>query len=207
MSLSPPKFLESIRIANKIPDNLMYHQQRLNRTAQDFGFPAIDLNDIASQISVPDFEVYKWRFLYDEYSYFSDIQLYIPQIISEFVLINQKKFTYPYKKTNRCFFDQTKGKLTQHTEVIYYANDYITDSSYGNIAFFTGEEWHSPEIPLLHGCMREKLICEAKIVLKNISINNLAIYKGFKLINALLGFEEAPYYPISKINFPPETEI
>jgi len=58
-----------------------------------------------------------------------------------------------------------------------------------NIVFYDGYRWVTPEIPLLEGTQRSKLISDGIITEETITPDDLKKYKKARLINALLEFK------------------
>nr|WP_241518404.1 aminotransferase class IV [Bacteroidetes bacterium endosymbiont of Geopemphigus sp.] len=97
---------------------------------------------------------------------------------------------YRYKLTDRSAFEKLKPEDTEHTEIIIVKKGFVTDTSYANLAFFNGNEWHTPAQPLLKGVQREHLLKLGMIREREIREKDLKNYKTVRLINAMLDFEE-----------------
>ena len=102
---------------------------------------------------------------------------------------------YRYKYENREAIHQLLSK-SGVCDIIMVRKGLLTDASYANVAFYNGIEWHTPEIPMLEGTQRAKLIDLSLLKRKNIRIDDLGQYQYFKRINALMTWEEAPNLPM-----------
>lgn len=181
---------ETIRISMGAPKNLFWHNHRMNGARRDFfGEDSVwDLNDL---VHCPDdlakHEV-KCRFMYDRSSWQADFSIYEPRNITKLILVSANDLNYKHKFTDRSRLDALKTTYAPGMEedVLIAIDDCITDSSFANVIFFTGTEWHTPDTPLLNGtqrmeCLRQNLISEKKI-----RIADITRYVSVKLINAML---------------------
>lgn len=195
--------VETIKIQEGIPQNLEYHQKRLDesytltyRTKCDF-----ILKDI---ISVPkEFTKgkVKLRFLYNKITYNQEYHIYVPKEIKTLKIVNDNNIFYPLKYTDRACISNLLKQKQDCDDILIIKNGFITDSSYTNIVFFDGKNWITPCTPLLAGTARERLIKENKIIAKLIKTEDLNIFSSYKLINAILDFEEQECLSIDNILF------
>ena len=81
-------------------------------------------------------------------------------------------------------------------EVIIEKEGYLTDITIANIAFYDGEQWFTPENPLLKGTMRAKLIDEGFLHKREIRKKDLDNYTQVALINAMIGFKILNHFNI-----------
>jgi 4-amino-4-deoxychorismate lyase len=78
-------------------------------------------------------------------------------------------------------------------------NGYIKDASYANLVFFDGVHWVTPSQPLLMGTRRAALLKAGVIIEAPIQIKELNSFVDFKLINAMMLWEESILFQIEKI--------
>jgi len=195
--------IETIKIQNGTPMNLQSHQERLDDSYQkiyksESGFI---LNDI---ISVPkEFTsgIVKLRFLYNRKSFKIEYQNYIKKKIKTLKIIHDNNIYYPLKFTDRSCLAQLLKQKQNCDDILIIKNGMITDSSYTNIVFFDSKEWITPTTPLLQGTAITKLIKENKIKEKPIKLEDISKFKSFKLINAMIDFEEQKALDIKNIIF------
>jgi 4-amino-4-deoxychorismate lyase len=191
-------FLETIKIKNGKVQRAALHQERIDLTILTaFGVSkhAILLKNIFAkarknaQFPSDKTMVFKCRLLYDASDYFIEFVPYQIKPIKNLKLVNvSSDFDYALKYSNR---DILNKLIIDNQEVIIVKNDKITDSTYTNIAFLKGNQWFTPDEPLLKGTMREYLIRKKKIIPRSISVADLKEFSHFKLFNAMIDFKES----------------
>jgi 4-amino-4-deoxychorismate lyase len=82
-------------------------------------------------------------------------------------------------------------------EIIMTDQGIVKDASYANLAFYDGECWYTPQIPLLEGTQRAFLLEANKIQVSEIRTSNLHQYQMVKFINAMMTWEESPTIAMS----------
>ncbi len=200
-SISHYPFVETIRIQDGQPQNLQYHQRRINRTFKHF-YPHTPPHNIASLITVPqDFTsgVVKARFLYNQTDFALEFHKYQPKQINCLRLVTADWINYDFKFTDRQAFQKLLSVVKDCNEIIIVKNGYITDTSFSNLVFFDGYSWVTPETCLLPGTYREYLLDQGLITAQEIKPADLKSFTHFKLINALLAWDMEPM-PITKIH-------
>ncbi len=180
--------LETIRCENGQPANLIYHQQRVDRSLEILGY-TLHL-DLAEQIKVPDNKLYRCRIVYDA----TDIEIeYIPyqkREIRRLQTIRADALEYPLKYADRSELDRLFAQRGDADDILIVQNGLITDTTIANVAFFDGNRWVTPKYPLLKGTTRARLLDEKKIVESEITVDDLKNFTHFALMNAMIGFEE-----------------
>jgi 4-amino-4-deoxychorismate lyase len=116
----------------------------------------------------------------------SKIEAYKAKEINSLKLIELKEESYMHKFEDREFINSFYEKRGNASDVLFYRNNKILDTSYCNIAFFNGKEWLTPKIPLLKGTMREQLINKGIIVEKDIPLEDIQNFKKARLFNAMI---------------------
>jgi len=194
-------FFESIRILNGKPMNLEFHQTRLNKTFNIF-YPNVLNHNLQKLITqTPDISQFsgKLRFSYSSLQWKIELIDYTSFFFNDFRMVFTQNFSYPYKFSERLWFESIKESHKEFQEVIIVKNGFITDASAYNLAFFNGTKWITPSTPLLEGTMRASLLSLQIIHLGEIKASDLYLYKKFKLINALNPFETSVEYNIDQI--------
>lgn len=198
------QFFESIQLNEGQVYNLNQHQERVNKTLKGFDMPenTIELSEIIKTISLPQNGLYKLRLSYGLNGNFHyEIQPYQYKKIVNFALVEIEGQEYDFKFENRDWINEVL-KQSGKDEVIMYDAGFVKDSSYANIVFFDGRQWYTPAEPLLEGTQRSKLLNEGIIQVKAIHIDELDSFHSFKLINAMLDWENATEYSVSLITKP-----
>lgn len=195
------QFFESIQVNNGLVFNLNQHQERVDKTLKGFGMPEnkLELAEIIKKILIPQKGLYKLRISYGlDGNFHYEFQPYQYKKQSNFALVDIVGQEYDFKFENR---DWINKALLQSgsAEIIMHDAGLIKDSSYANIVFFDGMQWCTPSNPLLEGTQRAKLLKEGIIQTKEIHIDDLENFHSFKLINAMLDWDNATAYSVSLI--------
>ena len=193
--------VETIKILNGNPQNLIWHQKRFEHSYESqFGKPpGIKLEKI---LVIPDqFTAgrIKARFLYNRESFTVEFQEYIPAKVRSLKIIYNDYIEYDHKFTDRSAITKMMKEKGDCDDILIVKKGKITDSSIANIVFFDGEKWLTPELPLLKGTTWERLLQGTRIFLQDIKVENLRLFSHFRLINSMLDFEEQEMLEISCI--------
>ncbi len=189
--------IETIKVLNGELQNLKWHQNRFEASYFKY-FKQLTNIKLAEVITVPEEHqdgVVKLRFLYNETDCFCQFDAYEPRKINTFQLVAKNDLDYSIKLVDRKILDDLR-KNAGADEIIIIKNARVTDTTFSNLAFFNGKEWHTPKFPLLRGTARARLIAEKKLIQKDIFIDDLTKYQSFKLINAMLDWDAAEVYDI-----------
>jgi 4-amino-4-deoxychorismate lyase len=192
------QFIESIRIKEGRIERLDYHQSRVNRTLLNFGkSPFLQLNGIITPNALNASGVVKCRVKYDLQQVLDiTYSAYAVKKISSISLVELEGRKYDFKYADRDWI--TNLLLNAGTdEIIMTDQGIVKDASYANLAFYDGECWYTPQIPLLEGTQRAFLLEANKIQVSEIRTSNLHQYQMVKFINAMMTWEESPTIPLS----------
>lgn len=194
------RLIESICVIDGQIRNLAYHQQRLNEARLQLLKIDSELNLAKEFSKLEPFSKgkFKLRIIYSAEIEHIEILPYTTRKINSFELIESETIDYSFKKENRFIFEVLK-KQSVADEIIITKNGSLTDTSYANLVFKQGENWFTPDTPLLKGTMRQSLLDQLKITAIRINQNDLKTFEGFKMINAMMNLAESPFYPIKKI--------
>ena len=192
------QFIESICCINKQLRNLGFHQARFDRTRND-NFTEINpilLDEIIKFPADLTDEKYKVRIVYDREIQSVEFLPYQMKSINSIQLFEiDPKINYTYKYSDRSFLDEFL-KEAQTDDLVLIKSNYITDCTYSNLVFFDGENWFTPRSVLLKGTMREALLQSNQISERNIKVSDLANFKSFKRINAMMNLEESEEFDV-----------
>lgn len=191
---SSPLLLETIKIAEGVIANLPYHQDRCDQSRQTL-FQSADILDLASVIQPPQTGLYRCRILYGEKLHSIEYIPYVPKEINSLKIV-PSNIDYALKYANRDALNTLLQSNKEVDEVIIEKEGYLTDITIANIAFYDGEQWFTPESPLLKGTMRAKLINEGFLQQREIRKEDLNNYTQVALINAMLGFKILNHFNI-----------
>lgn len=182
-----PLLLETIKIEEGQIHNLSYHQARCDQSRQIL-FGSTDRLDLSSVIEAPKHGVYRCRILYGISLHSIEYIPYSPKKITSLKIV-PSDIDYSFKYADRSALDALLLANKEVDEVIIEKNGYLTDTTIANIAFYDGRQWFTPEVPLLKGTMRAKLIEEGFLQTKNIKREDLGEYTQVALMNAMIGFK------------------
>ncbi len=194
------RLLETICIENGIPQNIIYHNQRFNKSRRAF-WPDAQPIDLLPLLKVPQeikFGTVKCRVLYnaeiEEIQYMS----YIKKSINRLKIVTTD-IDYTYKWEDRKAIDEMVEANPYYDDILMVKNGYLTDTSYANIVFKRDNEFFTPQIPLLKGTKRQHLIDEDIIIEKRIKPSDLSKYSHFAIINAFNDLELTNFVPVKNI--------
>jgi len=179
------ELLETIKIEDGQIMNIEWHNRRCNKSRLEL-FNEKKVLNLEEFIDPPKEGLYRCRIIYDKKINSIEYIPYTPKKIKSFKIV-KSNINYSYKYTNR----EELNKLLENAydEIIIEKNGFLTDTTIANIAFYTGEKWISPKEPLLNGTLRERLLSENFLILKNIEKEDIQKYSHFALMNAMIGFE------------------
>ena len=194
---------ETIRICNGVPENLPFHQERVNKAMRCFceGTQPIDL---LKHIQVPpecSYGIYKCRVTYGRQVTSVDFEAYTPKVISSLKLVEDNTILYPHKFTDRSTLNALREMRGNCDEILIVKNGLITDTSFSNIVFSDGNRWFTPSKPLLPGTMRSFLLQRNFVSEAEIRPADLHRYTIARLINAMLPLETSKDIPVANIIF------
>lgn len=192
--------IETIKLVDGKFLNLFHHEQRMIRSLESLCGVEEDivLEDFLQELSVPQEGIFKCRIVYDDQTKEVEFIPYQPRIVNTLRLIENDRINYDFKYSDRKEIDKLFEKRDGCDDILIIKKGEVTDASYANIIFRRDDEWVTPWSPLLRGTMRQKLVDENKIVPEKILLEDIATFKTFKLINAMLEFD-GPEIDVSNI--------
>lgn len=197
-------FLETIRIENGRIHNEDYHIRRMLLTAEISGlkfsqdFPA----SFFGSLHIPSVGLFRLRIIYSSVIEKFEIIPYIRKEIRSLKAINVPRPGYSLKYADRSEIDSLSGLKGRCDDVLIVSDDYITDTSYCNVALERNGVWHTPARPLLKGTMRESLLESGILREEEIRLSGLGNYRMIRLFNAMIPWERAITLPVSAIEMP-----
>lgn len=195
--------VESIKLKNGIFYHLMYHQERLQRSMDEL-FPkaaAIDLAKELSAIQIPLTGLFKVRVVYGAAIEKIEIEPYNFRSVKSLKVVNGHSIDYHLKYTNRESLNFLYSQREDCDDIIIVKQGVITDSFSANLLFFNGQQWYTPDSPLLKGTKRQYLLDNGLITGRPIKAEDLASYHKVGLINAMIDFDEMPIVNIKDVYF------
>ncbi len=199
--------LETVRCNNGLLENIVYHEQRLNRSRKTL-FNSKNELSIMQYVpgnQVPERGLYKCRIIYAEHFMSYEFVPYTSKKINTIGIVESNSIEYSHKYVNRDCLQE----LLFHSgmdEIVIVKNGLITDTSYSNIVFVLEQpvagdvlRYVTPRSPLLPGTQRQKLLDENKITERDVAVKDLVNFSGMILINSMLLLEESPIIHINTL--------
>lgn len=196
------ELLETIKIKEGIAWNLDYHLQRINNAISCYNNPNqlprhITMEQLKGVIpsELPTEGLHKLKLKYTIMSEGSlditsvEILPYTPKAIKSLKCVVCNNIKYPHKFQDRSAIDAALSKREDCDDILIIRNDHITDLSFANILFLYGDQWYTPDTPLLKGTCRERLLRNGIIQEARITKKDIFKFDKFMHINAMLNFD------------------
>jgi 4-amino-4-deoxychorismate lyase len=194
--------LETIRIDNGQPQNLLFHTKRMDETRKHFWHchDSINLDEIIeNHINLAGFPIqsekkktlYKCRVIYDENVQSIECIPYTFPDIRSLKAVVDNNIDYSYKFSDRSQINELYERRVGCDDILIIKHGLITDTSYANVLFYNGKNWITPAHPLLKGTQRAYLLHKEMIQVADIRLEDLHQFDKVRLINAMIRFEDA----------------
>ncbi len=187
-----PRYIETIKVEDGVPQNLKYHQARYERTMEYLGAKGKveDLQKVAGKLC-PYSGVYKLRIVYSAGG-IEEVSLskYCIRPIRSLKLVRDDEITYALKSEDRSWLNELHNKRGEADEALIVKNGYVKETTYANVALYDGKRWVTPSNPLLKGTKRQKLMDEGVIEEDKILVDDLNKYQKIAIFNAMIEFGE-----------------
>ena len=193
--------LESIFLKDGRFRHLELHQKRIDYSRKQALKlkNTLNLESFLAQHEIPQQGIFKCRILYGAHFAEPEFISYNYTPINSLKLIEANALNYSLKFSNREAINEIYKKREACDEVLFVKQGFITDSSYCNIAFREGNQWFTPDKPLLKGVQRQYLLNQGIIHEQKIRISDLAKFSSFKLFNAMIDWQRAAEIPVEAI--------
>jgi 4-amino-4-deoxychorismate lyase len=187
------QLLETIKLENGRLVNLKYHNARFNKARKElFSLPEEDLAELVQIPATCLTGVFRCRIVYQHVIEKVEFIPDQPREIHSLKVVENNTIEYPYKYANRNTLQELYCQRGDADEVIIIKNGLVTDCSIGNLVFFDGKKWLTPDQPLLHGTQRENLLEQGKISEARISEKSLSKFSLAGIINTFYSLENMP---------------
>ncbi|WP_109077343.1 aminotransferase class IV family protein [Aggregatibacter kilianii] len=179
--------------------NIELHQQRYERSLRAFygNKSAVVLSKVfqlAEHIQVPQElnaePLIRCRIDYNAEQIICRYFPYTRKTYRTFKPIVCDHIDYDLKYADRTLLNELLAQKGDCDEIIIIKNGYVTDCSIGNLIFRRGNQWFTPDTPLLEGTQRAKLLAQRRIKVRSILATDLDSFEEVRLINALNGLED-----------------
>ncbi|OOF60945.1 aminotransferase class IV family protein [Rodentibacter pneumotropicus] len=182
---------ETLAVKKGKIQNIEYHQTRYERSLRQFyGKSAVKILNLFELIQVPPHlqnQLVRCRINYNAESTQIQYFEYQRKIYRTFQPIVCDEIDYSLKYANRDLLNSLLAQRGKCDEIMIIKNRKVTDCSIGNLIFRQGNQWLTPDTPLLAGTQREKLLQEGKIREATIYAKDIEKFDEIRLINAMNG--------------------
>lgn len=195
------RLIESVKIIDGRACNLEYHTHRMNQSRKAL-FRLSSPIDLETYLTVPEWAgqgLYKCRILYKHDLENIEFIPYQRRSVKTLKLVYADHVDYRYKYADRSELNMLFEAREDCDDILIIKNGRVTDTFYGNIIFFDGEQWITPLQPLLKGIQRQKLLDQHYIAARNIVAKDISSFSCFKVINALNEFHTSPVLAVQYI--------
>jgi 4-amino-4-deoxychorismate lyase len=194
------RLLETIKIQDGIIQNIIYHNQRFNRSRRAFWPDSVPI-DLYEHIKIPkeyQLGTIRCRVLYQAEIEVVQFLDYVKQTAQNLKLV-ETNIDYSYKWEDRAEINNLVADNSIYDDILMVKNGLITDTSYANIVFEKNGNFYTPKTPMLPGTKRQKLLDEKSIIELDISPSEITNFSGFALINAFNDLEKTTLFDIKNI--------
>lgn len=151
----------------------------------------INLKNFLKQMDLPRRDTWKCRITYDKIITHCELKIYKIKPVKSLKVVSVDDLDYKHKWADRSELESLYEQRGDCDDIIISQDGFIKDSFYANLLFYKNGIWYTPKSPLLKGVQRAALLKEGKIVEKNIKLEKIRKYKKIKLINAMIGMNDA----------------
>lgn len=194
---------ETIRIENKIPMHLSWHERRMEQAMQEC-WPGSTSVKLAGILHVPpeySSGSVRCHVLYKAEVTDIIFQAYEKRMVRSLKLVVCDTIDYHLKFRNRNLLESLFSQRETCDDILIVKNGLISDTSMSNIIFYDGRNWLTPATPLLKGTCRDRLLEEGWLSEADIRPEDLPKFSGCKLINAMRYPGEENMIPVSGVSW------
>ncbi len=181
------RLVESLQLKDGILQNVEYHNMRMSRSLRDL-FHIDRAADLSKEIEIPSeffSGLFKCRVVYDTNIDTIEFIPYVVKTVRSLKIVHGN-IDYSYKFEDRERLKELFAERENCDDILIVKNNRLTDTSSANIVLQRDGKWFTPEIPLLRGTKREKLLDDGIISVEEITVDEIKYYSKASLINAML---------------------
>ncbi len=182
------RLFESIRIEDGAITGREYHEARM-RASRSALFGAADTIDLVAAVApfIPgEPGVFKCRVVYSEAVESVEVLPYVERRIETLKLVRADSIEYPHKFSDRRRLEELFSLRDGCDDILIVKHGYITDTSFGNVAFRRRDRWITPDTCLLPGTMRARLLDEGLLEAAPVGAEDIGTFSAVTIINAML---------------------
>lgn len=177
--------------------NLAQHQARYEQSLRQFyGKSAVKIYDLLEILqkntalwTTLESPLVRCRIDYHATDYHIKCFSYQRKTYRTFQPVIDDDIDYGLKYADRTRLNALLQQKGDCDEIMIIKQGCVTDCSIGNLIFRQGEQWFTPDTPLLAGTQRAFLLAQGKIQTRRILLENIPHFEEIRLINALNGLK------------------
>lgn len=186
-SLVSKKFLETIKAVDGKVQNLVYHQLRLESVLRSL---KTSQHYMLENYLLPPLDgIYRCRVVYDENELDVTYFPYEKRSVGSLKIVYNDEIEYSQKYLDRELLETLLELRDGCDDILIVKSGLIRDTSIANVAFYDGEKWSTPKRPLLKGTTRQRYLDSAKIIQRDIFVDDLKGFTKVALMNAMIDFD------------------
>ena len=199
-NITPPLFIESLKVVNGIFIHPELHIKRIQQTQKEvFGESSIVQLE-KEYIPIENRQgIQKCRIIYNQTIQQIEFSPYHPQPVHSLKCVDGTGIDYHLKYENRSTLTELLLQKGDCDDILIIQNNRITDTTYSNIVVFDGATYFTPNTYLLNGTKRQYLLQKDIIKELDIKVCDLKLFDSLYLINAMLDIEDGVRIEISDI--------
>jgi 4-amino-4-deoxychorismate lyase len=188
------QFIESIRLEEGRTPFLSWHQKRVNNTLAHFNYKQeLSLSGLIEGKQLPLTGLHKIRIVYgaEGVCRFEATPYAVKPIFRIAMMEVPDSVGYEFKFEDRRWISHLLA-LADTDDIILHRKGEVLEASYANLVFKFGDQWVTPNAPLLTGTCRARLLSEGKIKTATIAVSDLLCCQEMKWINSMMIWDESP---------------
>lgn len=195
------RLLETIKLNNGVLENISYHNLRINTARAELFKTDTDIQ-LEREVTIPcEFEkgLHRCRIVYKDI--IEEIE-YTPvpsRSFNKLKIIIHDRIDYHLKFEDRSLLNELFAQRGNADEIIIIKEGLVTDCTIGNLVFYDGTEWITPDKPLLNGTQRQALLDRELIIEKRIIEKELFDFQKAGIINTFFDLDHMPEIKIENI--------
>ena len=186
------RLLETIKIKDGVMQNVFLHNQRMNNSRLML-FGKDNFINLEEEIDLEDDDfdgIFKCRVLYSNAIEIIEILPYQIKKINTLKMVIDNSISYDHKFEDRKDIANLFLKKENCDDVLIIKDGFVTDTSYCNIVFDTGNKLITPSTPLLKGVKRQQLLNEKIIEEQEIKQTDIKLFSRAFLINSMFDLDD-----------------
>ena len=195
-------FIETICYKQGQFQRIELHNERFNRTRQQFFGLQIPLLHLELLLSVPldlKDKTVKCTVTYGTDIVRIDYSLYQIRPVNSLQMVVDDTIDYAFKYADRTKLNSLFNLKHQSDDILIIKNGFITDTSYANIVFKKEDKWYSPSNSLLKGTRIDSYISDGIVAPALFHPSDLPFYSEARIVNSMISIENSPVIPIENI--------